>query len=162
MDTLRQYNAAESSAIPRLRDEWDARRTQEGLPDSYSGLGATGRGGRSSASSRDRYSPYGSAPGGRGGFPSGRGMSVPARSAVQMVPSAAPLVAVPGAVGTHPGIAGQVPMVLMQQPDGSLVQVQVVSHHAGQYVAQPGTQLVRRFKNSCHLSGLPCFLFPLI
>jgi hypothetical protein len=143
LDTLRQYNAAESAAIPRLHDEWDARRAQEALPDSYAGIGPPpGRGGRSSASGRDRYAPYGS--GGRAGYGGGRGMPISARSTVQMVPSAQPLVTVPGAVGTHPGIAGQVPMVLMQQADGTLVQVQVVSHHAGQYVAQPGTQLVRR------------------
>jgi hypothetical protein len=34
-------------------------------------------------------------------------------------------------------------MVLMQQPDSTFVQVVVVSHHAGQHVAQSGTQLVR-------------------
>lgn len=150
MDSLREYDAGSSRSIPRLKDQWESRRQAEMYPPPDGGY-TGGAGGPSP--SRDRYSGGGGGGGGsryepyprRGpsassggsdpyGGPSHGGPPMHAGDAI----SPSPMVVMPGGMQA-PNIPGQMPTVLIQQADGTLVQAQVVTQAGGQYAVQPAT-----------------------
>lgn len=149
MDALREYDAGSSRSIPRLKDQWESRRQAEMYPPPDGGYpgGSGGPGGPSPSRDRynggsNRYEPYprrgpggGSGapdqyggPGGHGGPPMHGGDSI----------SPSPMVVMPGGMQA-PNIPGQMPTVLIQQADGTLVQAQVVTQAGGQYAVQAAT-----------------------
>jgi hypothetical protein len=161
VDNLAQYDPTGSETIERLRARWEQRRVAESFAPPDVDVGGEGGsrgapyGGRSDSrggyGGNDRYEPYprsgGRRSGGRYDYDSRRGSyggdlrgagAVPAG-----VPSAGPVVVMQGGQAYPQGMAGPMPTVLMQQPDGSLLQVQVMSHAGGHYAVQPATQLVR-------------------
>jgi hypothetical protein len=128
MEALSSYQPGTSRHLPRLRDAWETRRNAEMYPPPDGGYGQGGAGGPSP--SRDRYSgsgygsesryePYPRTSGGRSDTYNGSpGLH---RSGMD-APSQNPVVVVPGSVSV-PGVPGGMPTVLIQQPDGRLVQV---------------------------------------
>lgn len=148
VDVLQEYDASNSRSIPRLRDLWDSRRAAELYPppdSQYSGGGAGGpsgggAGGPSPArerysayagSSDSRYEPYpprNTGPSSRVHYnPSGPGPTGHPGTGMggEEITVQAPMVVMPGAVQV-PNIPGGMPTVLIQQADGTLVQVRAV------------------------------------
>lgn len=129
---FRSFDAASSRAIARLRETWDKWRG-DGESDSAAAASAASAGGRAPSSSAApphlgdrssgaetrRYEPYSGAGRAQATYSAAtpRGSEQP-----QTSPSGHPLVVVPQ--GSHvPGIPGPLPTVLIQQADGTLVQV---------------------------------------
>lgn len=147
MDSLREYDAGSSRSIPRLKDQWETRRQAEMYPPPDGGYPG-GAGGPSPSRDRygssgggSRYEPYPRrGPSNSGGpdpynGPSGHG-GPPMHGGDAIAPS--PMVVMPGGMQA-PNIPGQMPTVLIQQADGTLVQAQVVTQAGGQYAVQPAT-----------------------
>lgn len=114
VEVLTEYNSAESRSIPRLKEVWEQRRAAEmyGPSDGYGAGGPSPDRGRYSAygpSSDSRYEPY---PRSGGHSMRGGGDEVNTSNMVVM----------PSAVSV-PNIPGGMPTVLIQNADGSLVQV---------------------------------------
>lgn len=150
MDSLREYDAGSSRSIPRLKDQWESRRQAEMYPPPDGGYPG-GAGGPSPSRDRygssgggsSRYEPYPRrGPSGNSGgpdpynSPSGHGGLPPVHGGDAIAPS--PMVVMPGGMQA-PNIPGQMPTVLIQQADGTLVQAQVVTQAGGQYAVQPAS-----------------------
>ena len=162
---VRLYQPRGSEAMATLRERWEAKRAEAGLLEPYGGGGGSSRGGRGGGygGGRERYTPYGrNEPGGyRGGDP-GRARDVHGAAAGYAggMPAPAPVVMVPAGGAAYPqGGMGAVPTVLMQQADGTLVQMQVMTQQGGQYAIQPATPMVR--SPSLLLPPLPCHVLSL-
>lgn len=116
VEVLADYNSADSKTIPRLKEAWEQRRSAEmyGGPDAGYGAGGPSpdRGRYAYGPSSDsRYEPYPRS--GRNMHGGGGSDEVNTNNMVVM----------PNAVQV-PNIPGGMPTVLIQQADGSLVQVQ--------------------------------------
>ena len=164
MDALREYDAGSSRSIPRLKDQWESRRQSELYPPPDGGYPG-GAGGPSPNRERypggggsSRYEPYprrGASSSTGGPDPYGAPAShtgPPMQGGDAMTPS--PMVVMPGGMQV-PNIPGQMPTVLIQQADGTLVQAQVVTQAGGQYAVQPATSAqasVQVMKNSYGIS----------
>ena len=119
VEVLSEYNAGDSRSIPRLQEAWDQRRGEDMYRDGGGSSGGYGAGGPSPDRGRyggysdSRYEPYPRSGGGRMHHGGGGGDNEV---------GATNMVVMPNAVNV-PNIPGGMPTVLIQQADGSLVQV---------------------------------------
>lgn len=120
VEVLTEYNSADSRSIPQLKEAWEQRRAAaEMYPPQDGGYGAGGP-----SPDRGRYSAYGPSGDSRyEPYPRSGGRMHQGGGGVDEV-NTNNMVVMPNAVQV-PNIPGGMPTVLIQQADGSLVQVRV-------------------------------------